>query len=66
MERTVDRGSFAGGAAQEQDAGAIPLEPTLTAAGDSGRPCLLIHPDGSIAQAFSKLALRVLGPQQAG
>lgn len=41
--------------------GAIPLDPTLTAAGDSGRPCLITHPDGPIAQAFVALAQQVLG-----
>ena len=41
--------------------GAIPLDPLLVAAGDAGKPCLLSHPDGTSAQAFSNLARQILG-----
>jgi ATP-binding protein involved in chromosome partitioning len=46
--------------------GAIPLDPTLTAAGDNGKPCLISHPDGAIAHAFTALARQIHGPPQAG
>lgn len=40
--------------------GAIPLDPSLAAAGDDGRPCLLTRPEGAVAQAFVQLARRIV------
>jgi Mrp family chromosome partitioning ATPase len=39
--------------------GAIPLDPTLVAAGDSGTPCLVSQPDGAVAQAFRGIARQI-------
>lgn len=41
--------------------GAIPLDPALAAAGDTGVPCLIAQPEGAVAQAFSGLARRIAG-----
>jgi Mrp family chromosome partitioning ATPase len=40
--------------------GAIPLDPTLVAAGDAGMPCLITQPDGAVAKVFANLARQIL------
>jgi ATP-binding protein involved in chromosome partitioning len=39
--------------------GAVPLDPTLSQAGDSGRPLLIAQPDAPQAEAFRQIAQRL-------
>jgi ATP-binding protein involved in chromosome partitioning len=39
--------------------GAVPMDPSVTAAGDTGRPSILLEPDSAQAEAFRAIAGRV-------